>query len=127
MGSTWGNTIKISIFGESHGTGIGVVIDGFPSGVAYDEAFVLREMERRAPGRNKPRARSRTGRKFSPASTTAKRPARLSVSSSATPISARTTTQSWRRSRVPATQTTRVCCATIPATTRAAAAISPAD
>ena len=53
MGSTWGNTIKISIFGESHGTGIGVVIDGFPSGVMYDEAFVLREMERRAPGRNK--------------------------------------------------------------------------
>ena len=52
MGSTWGNTIKISIFGESHGTGIGVVIDGFPSGVAYDEAFGLREMERRAPGRN---------------------------------------------------------------------------
>ena len=53
MGSTWGNAIKISIFGESHGAGIGVVIDGFPSGVAYDEAFVLREMERRAPGRNK--------------------------------------------------------------------------
>ena len=41
------------IFGESHGAGIGVVIDGFPSGVMYDEAFVLREMERRAPGRNK--------------------------------------------------------------------------
>ncbi len=53
MGSTWGNAIKLSIFGESHGAGIGVVIDGFPSGVAYDEAFVLREMERRAPGRNK--------------------------------------------------------------------------
>ena len=53
MGSTWGNAIKISIFGESHGTGIGVVIDGFPAGVPYDEAFVLREMERRAPGRNK--------------------------------------------------------------------------
>ena len=42
MGSTWGNAIKLSIFGESHGAGIGVVIDGFPSGVAYDEAFVLR-------------------------------------------------------------------------------------
>ena len=53
MGSTWGNAIKISVFGESHGAGIGVVIDGFPSGVDYDEAFVLREMERRAPGRNK--------------------------------------------------------------------------
>ena len=124
MGSTWGNAIKISIFGESHGTGIGVVIDGFPSGVMYDEAFVLREMERRAPGRNK---QSTAGRKFSPASTTAKRPARLSVPSSATPISARTTTPSWRLSRVPVTRTTRVCCATIPATTREAAAISPAD
>lgn len=53
MGSTFGNAIKISIFGESHGNGIGVVIDGFPSGVAYDEAFVLSEMKRRAPGRNK--------------------------------------------------------------------------
>ena len=53
MGSTWGNTIKISVFGESHGVGIGVVIDGFPSGIGYDETFVLREMERRAPGRNK--------------------------------------------------------------------------
>lgn len=52
MGSTWGNAIHISVFGESHGAGIGVVIDGFPSGVPYDEAFVLREMERRAPGRN---------------------------------------------------------------------------
>ncbi|MDO4270753.1 MAG: chorismate synthase [Eubacteriales bacterium] len=53
MGSTWGNSIKLSIFGESHGAGIGVVLDGFPSGVPYDEAFILREMERRAPGRNK--------------------------------------------------------------------------
>ena len=30
MGSTWGNAIKISIFGESHGAGIGVVIDTGP-------------------------------------------------------------------------------------------------
>lgn len=53
MGSTWGNSIRISIFGESHGAGIGVTLDGFPSGVAYDEPFILREMERRAPGRNR--------------------------------------------------------------------------
>ncbi|MDY3618504.1 chorismate synthase [Agathobaculum sp.] len=53
MGSTWGNSIRISVFGESHGAGIGVTIDGFPPGVVYDEAFILREMERRAPGRNK--------------------------------------------------------------------------
>ena len=63
MGSTWGNAIKISIFGESHGAGIGVVIDGFPAGVPYDEAFVLREMERRAPG--PPSARKPTCRSCS--------------------------------------------------------------
>ncbi len=97
MGSTWGNAIKISIFGESHGAGIGVVIDGFPSGVMYDEAFVLREMERRAPGRN----RQSTARKeadrpeISPASITERPPARPSAPSSATPISARATTPSW--------------------------------
>lgn len=53
MGSIWGNNIKVSIFGESHGAGIGVTIDGFPSGVAYDEAFILEEMKRRAPGQNR--------------------------------------------------------------------------
>ena len=53
MGSIWGNALKISIFGESHGGGIGVVLDGFPSGILFDEDFVLREMDRRAPGKNK--------------------------------------------------------------------------
>ncbi len=51
MGSIWGNHLKISIFGESHGTGIGVVMDGLPSGQTLDldqiRAFALR----RAPGR----------------------------------------------------------------------------
>ena len=53
MGSIWGNALKISIFGESHGGGIGVVLDGFPPGILFDEDFVLREMDRRAPGKNK--------------------------------------------------------------------------
>ena len=53
MGSIWGNALKISIFGESHGGGIGVVLDGFPSGILFDEDFGLREMDRRAPGKNK--------------------------------------------------------------------------
>ena len=52
MGSVWGNAIKLSIFGESHGGGIGCVLDGFPAGVPYDEAFILAEMDRRAPGKN---------------------------------------------------------------------------
>ena len=53
MGSVWGNAIKLSIFGESHGGGIGCVLDGFPAGVPDDEAFILAEMDRRAPGKNR--------------------------------------------------------------------------
>lgn len=53
MGSVWGSHIKVSIFGESHGNGIGVMLDGFPSGIIFDEDFVKSEMLRRAPGRNK--------------------------------------------------------------------------
>lgn len=53
MGSVWGNALKISIFGESHGGGIGVVLDGYPAGIPFDEVFVLSEMDRRAPGKNK--------------------------------------------------------------------------
>ncbi|HIV67345.1 MAG TPA: chorismate synthase [Candidatus Butyricicoccus stercorigallinarum] len=53
MGSVWGNNFKLTIFGESHGGGIGCVLDGFPAGIAYDEAFVLSEMDRRAPGKNR--------------------------------------------------------------------------
>ncbi len=49
MGSTFGEQLKISIFGESHGNGIGVVIDGFPAGITYDEEFILKEMSRRKP------------------------------------------------------------------------------
>lgn len=51
--NTWGNKIKISIFGESHGKGIGVVLDGIPSGLLLDTDFIHSEMQRRAPGRNK--------------------------------------------------------------------------
>ena len=34
--NTWGNNLKLSIFGESHGGGIGIVIDGLPSGISLD-------------------------------------------------------------------------------------------
>lgn len=53
MSSTYGDKIKISVFGESHGNGIGVVIDGFPAGVKIDMDKVLVQMARRAPGKDK--------------------------------------------------------------------------
>ncbi|HML37748.1 MAG TPA: chorismate synthase, partial [Bacillota bacterium] len=52
MGSTWGNQLKISIFGESHGKGVGLVMDGFPAGFDCDLEFIKEEMARRAPGQS---------------------------------------------------------------------------
>lgn len=53
MSSTYGDKIKISVFGESHGNGIGVVIDGLPAGVKIDMEKVLVQMARRAPGKDR--------------------------------------------------------------------------
>lgn len=50
--NSWGSNIRVSIFGESHGEGIGVVIDGLPGGIKLDMGKINREMERRAPGRS---------------------------------------------------------------------------
>lgn len=52
MSSIWGNKIKVSIFGESHGAAIGAVIDGLPSGVEIDEEAIAAEMKRRAASSN---------------------------------------------------------------------------
>ncbi len=52
MSSMTGNKIKISVFGQSHSAGIGVVIDGLPAGKKIDMEKVMAFMERRAPGRN---------------------------------------------------------------------------
>lgn len=51
--SSWGKHIHISIFGESHGAAIGVVIDGLPAGETIDLDALLLQMARRAPGRDK--------------------------------------------------------------------------
>ncbi len=53
MSSCWGNKVKISIFGESHGKGIGVVVDNLPAGEKIDWEQVLMHMGRRAPGKDK--------------------------------------------------------------------------
>ncbi len=52
MSSMTGEKIKISVFGQSHSKGIGIVIDGLPAGKRLDLEKVQAFMERRAPGRN---------------------------------------------------------------------------
>jgi chorismate synthase len=51
MSSFWTNMINVSLFGESHGPGIGVVIDGLPSGFQLDHQKISEMMSRRSPGR----------------------------------------------------------------------------
>ena len=52
MSSTWGECIKLSIFGGSHTEAIGVNLDGLPAGEAVDLEQVLAQMARRAPGQD---------------------------------------------------------------------------
>lgn len=52
MTATLGEKIKLTIFGESHGLGIGCVIDGLPPGFEIDLDAVKKEMQRRAPGKS---------------------------------------------------------------------------
>jgi len=52
MSATWGKKIRYTIFGESHGKGIGITIDGLPAGFALDLTEITREMARRAPGKS---------------------------------------------------------------------------
>lgn len=52
MSGMWGDKLEISIFGESHGKGIGVVMSGLPVGVKLDLDYVEKDMKRRAPGKS---------------------------------------------------------------------------
>ncbi|MBR3268107.1 MAG: chorismate synthase [Oscillospiraceae bacterium] len=52
MASSFGERLRVSVFGESHGTGIGAVIDGLPAGFPIDTDRLMRFMERRQGGRN---------------------------------------------------------------------------
>lgn len=52
-GSTFGNIFKITTWGESHGKGIGVVVDGCPAGLCISEADIQTYLNRRKPGQSK--------------------------------------------------------------------------
>jgi len=53
MSSTFGTLWRITTFGESHGGGVGVVIDGCPAGLALDLDDVQAQLTRRRPGQNR--------------------------------------------------------------------------
>ncbi|PST83887.1 chorismate synthase [Pedobacter yulinensis] len=52
-GNTFGQLFRISTFGESHGTAIGVVVDGCPPNIDIDLAFIQSELDKRRPGQSK--------------------------------------------------------------------------
>jgi chorismate synthase len=52
MGSSFGQLFHITTFGESHGGGVGVVIDGCPPRIPLSESDIQRELDRRRPGQS---------------------------------------------------------------------------
>ena len=53
MFNSFGNFLRLTTFGESHGKAIGGVLDGFPAGVKIDMDFVQAELNRRRPGQSR--------------------------------------------------------------------------
>ena len=52
-GNTFGKLFTLTSFGESHGKGVGGIIDGFPSGIEINLDFIQNELNRRRPGQSK--------------------------------------------------------------------------
>ena len=51
MSSSYGETLRIHIFGESHGSAVGVTMEGIPAGEAVDLDGLQKFLDRRAAGR----------------------------------------------------------------------------
>ncbi len=51
-GNTFGNILRLTTFGESHGAAIGGILDGFPAGIELDLSLVEKDMSRRRPGQS---------------------------------------------------------------------------
>ena len=71
MKNSFGNSLPITLFGESHGAEIGAVIDGLAPGIPVDEAFIAGQLTLRRPAgrlftavlpRKAPPDRGKTGR-----------------------------------------------------------------
>ena len=53
MSSTFGRAFRITTWGESHGGGVGVILDGCPPGLEISEEDIQIELDRRKPGQSK--------------------------------------------------------------------------
>lgn len=53
MSNTFGNLLRLTTFGESHGEAVGGVVDGFPAGIDIDIDFIQRQLDRRRPGQSR--------------------------------------------------------------------------
>lgn len=53
MGSTFGHLFRITTFGESHGGGVGVVVDGCPPRLPLSAGDIQRDLDRRRPGQSR--------------------------------------------------------------------------
>ena len=53
MSSTLGTLLKVSTFGESHGKGVGAVVDGLPANIRLTEADIQPQLDRRRPGQSR--------------------------------------------------------------------------
>ena len=50
MTFTFGKDFKMQVYGESHGEGIGVIVEGFPPGLVIDTSMIQLDLDRRRPG-----------------------------------------------------------------------------
>ncbi len=53
MSSTFGNIFRVTTFGESHGKGVGAIVDGCPPGLALSETDIQPQLDRRRPGQTR--------------------------------------------------------------------------
>ena len=52
-GNTYGEIVRTTTFGESHGNAIGAILEGIPSGVKMTETDIQKELDRRKPGQSR--------------------------------------------------------------------------
>ena len=52
-GNTFGKIFKITTWGESHGVGLGCIIDGVPADIRLDEKYIQTFLDKRKPGQSK--------------------------------------------------------------------------